>query len=63
MPARVDRRRAKMIWPWRFQPANLAMKDFVSVASMAVHSTLMGIRRTSRFAEMQASNADSTISQ
>ena len=35
--------------------ANLAMKDFVSVASTAPHSTLMGIRRISRFAEMPAS--------
>src|SRR5450755_2377116 len=60
---RVDPRRAKTIWPWRFQAANLAMRDFVSVASTAPPSTLMGIRRTSRFAEMPASNADSTISQ
>src|ERR1035437_9655477 len=52
MPAPVDPRRAKTIWPWRFQSANLAMRDFVSVASTAPHSILMGIRRTSRFAEM-----------
>jgi hypothetical protein len=63
MLARVDQRRAKTIWRWRFQLANPAMKGFVSVVSTAAHSTLMGIRRTSRFAEMQASNADSTISQ
>ena len=59
----ADRKQERTTWRWRFRPVNPAMNGFGLGAFMALRSTLMGTRRTFRFAEMQESNEDWTISQ